>query len=80
MSNEQSSNAPIPIRTILYGAAGVVSVVLIAGAAVTVSPRHAQATPAYAAQTKLACTACHTSPAGGAGLTDRGKAFQKDHK
>ena len=36
----------------------------------------ATATPAYAAQTKLGCGSCHTSPSGGGGLTARGKKFK----
>ncbi len=40
------------------------------------APRPATATPAYAAQTKLACGGCHTNPAGGGALNDRGKKFQ----
>ncbi len=58
---------------------------LCAGAAlaliVTVAPRPASATPAYAAQTKLACGACHKSPSGGGPLTAKGATFQKNgHK
>jgi len=45
------------------------------------APRPAAATPAYAAQTKLACGGCHANPAGGGALTDRGKKFQANgHK
>jgi hypothetical protein len=45
------------------------------------SQRTATATPAYAAQTKLACGACHANPAGGGALTARGKKFQDNgHK
>jgi hypothetical protein len=45
------------------------------------APRPATATPAYAAQTKLGCGSCHTNPAGGGGLTARGKKFQANgHK
>lgn len=80
MSNNRSSDAFIRIGTILYGAAGVLSAVSIAAAAVTLSPRHAQATPAYATQTKLACGACHGNPPSATNLTDRGKDFQKNHK
>jgi hypothetical protein len=65
----------IPIVTILCGAAGVVSAVLIAGAAVTLSPRQAQALPAYAQQTGLRCGRCHVNSAGGGPNTAFGKAF-----
>jgi len=45
------------------------------------SLRTATATPQYAAQTKLACAACHANPAGGGALTARGKKFQDNgHK
>jgi hypothetical protein len=47
----------------------------------TFAQRPATATPAYAAQTKLACGGCHANPAGGGALNDRGKKFQaKGHK
>ena len=80
MSNKQGSITFISLATMLCGAAAVVSAVLIAGVAATLSSRQAQATPAYAAQTGLACGACHTNPAGGGDLTERGRAFQKSHK
>jgi mono/diheme cytochrome c family protein len=80
MSNKQNSSALIPMATILCGAAGIVSAILIAGTAATLSPRQAEATPAYAAQMGLPCGACHTSSAGGGNLTARGKAFKKNHK
>ena len=48
---------------------------------VTLAPRQAAATPAYAAKTKLACGGCHANPAGGGALNDRGKKFQANgHK
>jgi hypothetical protein len=48
---------------------------------IALAPRYAEATPAYAQQTKLACGACHTNPSGGGTLTARGKKFQvKGHK
>lgn len=75
MSNKESSRAFISTITILCGAGGVASALLIAGAAVTVSPRQAQATPAYAQQTGLACGRCHVNPAGGGPQTAYGKAF-----
>jgi hypothetical protein len=55
------------------------AIALLSVAAFT--PRPATATPAYAAQTKLACGNCHTNPAGGGALTSRGKKFQANgHK
>ena len=38
----------------------------------------AWAFPEFARQTKLACATCHAIPAGGADLTDAGKAFKAD--
>jgi len=59
---------------ILYSAAGITAI-LVGGLIVVAAPKPATATPAYAAQTKLACGRCHASPAGGGSLTDFGKAF-----
>jgi hypothetical protein len=75
MTNKEGSSALIPIVTILCGAAGVAVAVLIASAALTISPHQAQALPAYAAQTKLACGRCHVNRAGGGPNTAFGKAF-----
>jgi len=61
--------------TALCMAAGAATAVLIAGAAVTLSPRQAEATPAYASQTGLPCGKCHVNPAGGGPNTAFGKAF-----
>ncbi len=61
--------------TALCMAAGVAAAVLIAGAGVTLTPRQAQALPAYAAQTGLPCGRCHVSAAGGGPRTAFGKAF-----
>ena len=74
MSSKEGSSASIPMR-LLCGAAGVAATVLIVGAAGTLSPRQAQATPAYAAQTHLPCGQCHVNPAGGGPTNDYGKAF-----
>ncbi|MGA3309861.1 MAG: hypothetical protein ABSD08_14775 [Xanthobacteraceae bacterium] len=73
--------AEIPRTFNLFGttavamAAAVASVALIAGTAVTLSPRQAQALPAYASQTGLPCGRCHVNPAGGGANTAFGKAF-----
>jgi len=48
-------------------------------ACVTLVTAQAHATPGFARETKLACAGCHTNPAGGAGLSDAGKAFKADH-
>jgi hypothetical protein len=66
---------------------GKLTLALIPAAAIaliltaTFAQRPATATPAYAAQTKLACGSCHANPAGGGALTSRGKKFQENgHK
>ena len=74
MSSEEGSNVSIPTRA-LFGAGAVAAAILIAGAVITLSPRQAQALPAYAAQTKLPCGKCHVNPAGGGPRTDFGNAF-----
>jgi hypothetical protein len=61
--------------TLLCGAAGMAAAVLIVGAAATLSPRQAQALPAYAAQTGLPCGKCHENPAGGGPRNAFGQAF-----
>jgi hypothetical protein len=40
------------------------------------APTAANAKPEFAAQTKQACGACHTSPAGGGKLTAKGEKFK----
>ena len=75
MRYERRSSVFLPSVTFLCGACGVAAAVLIAATAVTVSPRQAQALPAYAAQTGLACGRCHVNPAGGGPNTAFGKAF-----
>jgi cytochrome c553 len=50
-------------------------------ATVTLAPRQAAATPAYAGQTKKACGFCHVNPAGGGPRTPAGDKFQQNgHK
>ncbi len=80
MHNQESSNSAIPV-TIIWGAASLAAALLIASLAVIASPRHAQATPAYAAETKLPCGKCHVNPAGGGATTAFGKEFAAEgHK
>ncbi len=59
-------------RTVIVGILAV-AVVCFAAAPVW-------AFPELARQTKLACATCHVNPAGGAALTEAGKAFQTDRK
>lgn len=73
MSKHEGSSGVIS-KALLFGAAGAVAV-LIAGAAITLSPRQAQALPAYAAQTGFPCGKCHENPAGGGPRNAYGQAF-----
>jgi hypothetical protein len=68
--NRINSTSSAVLSAIGIGAAILASDVII----VTVA-KPAAATPAYAAQTKLACGRCHASPAGGGSLTNFGKNF-----
>jgi len=77
MQHHASSTARIPVA-ILAGGLGIAALLI---AAITVTPHQAEATPAYAAQTKLGCGSCHSNPAGGGNLTARGRKFQANgHK
>jgi hypothetical protein len=51
--------------------------ILVAGIGLSLA-LHAWAFPEAARQTKLACATCHANPAGGADLTDSGKAYKAD--
>lgn len=57
------------------GAAAIATLVVLAGAAVSVSSRPAGALPVYAQQTGLPCGRCHVNPAGGGPRTKFGQAF-----
>jgi len=75
MSNKRRLSALISATPVLCGGAGVLSAALIVGLATLLPPREAQATPAFAQQTGLACGKCHVNPAGGGPTTAFGKAF-----
>lgn len=64
-----------PVPPLAYGLAVVSAAAFIVGFTVFAGPEPADALPAYATQTKLACGRCHVSPAGGGALTGFGKAF-----
>ncbi len=64
-----------PVPGAVFGLAGAGATALIVGLAAFSAPRPADALPAYAQQTKLACGRCHVSAAGGGALTAFGKAF-----
>ncbi len=75
MNNKQVSITLITMKTFLCAAVGGAVAALVAGAAATLLPRQAQATPAYAAQTGLSCGRCRVNSAGGGPNTAFGKAF-----
>jgi hypothetical protein len=78
---KERSTLLIPTAAILGGVASIGFAILLAGAAVSVTPRQAQALPQYAAQTGLPCGRCHVNPAGGGPRTAFGKAFAaRGHK
>jgi hypothetical protein len=58
---EGSSQSNFARVSLLAGGAGLVSAILLAGAALVVSPREALANPAIAQQTGQPCGQCHTS-------------------
>lgn len=58
-----------------FGLAAAMAIVLTAGGAVLIAPRPANALPAYAQQTGLACGRCHVNPKGGGPNTAFGKSF-----
>ena len=60
---------------VLYSATGIGAAILVNGVIIAAMAKPATATPAYAAQTKLACGRCHASSAGGGSLSNFGKDF-----
>jgi len=58
----------------------LVAVLTLASAFLVVSPRSANATPAFASQTGKACGACHANPSGGGKLTAAGEKFKASKK
>jgi len=65
----------IPAAALLGGVASIGFALLLAGIAITVTPRQSQATPAYAGQTGFPCGKCHVNPAGGGPRNAFGQAF-----
>ena len=64
-----------PVPGVIFGLAGALATASIVAVVAFLAPRPADALPAYAQQTKLACGRCHVSAAGGGALTAFGKAF-----
>jgi hypothetical protein len=58
---------------LVFGAA-----IAVGFAIASIAPHQAQASPAFTAQTKQPCTACHTSPPSAQNLTDVGKKFKEN--
>jgi len=64
-----------PVPGLVFGLAGALATASVVALAAFAAPRPADALPAYATQTKLACGRCHVSAAGGGALTGFGKSF-----
>src|SRR4249920_172455 len=73
MTNRKQEPRPIP--ALAYALAVASAAGFVVGLAVFAAPDPADALPAYAQQTKLACGRCHVSAAGGGALTGFGKSF-----
>ncbi len=56
-----------------------IAVVLALAASIGFTAHRVSAFPSFARSTKAACAAWHVSPAGGAALTDAGKAYKADN-
>lgn len=52
-------------RTTALAGAGVTAAMLVAATTLIVTPRPAQANPAYAQKMNLHCSVCHVNPKGG---------------
>jgi hypothetical protein len=75
MDRQQEHEQLRSIPLLAFGLIAASSTAFVIGLAVFVTPQPADALPAYAQQTKLACGRCHVSAAGGGALTAFGKAF-----
>ncbi len=64
-----------PISSLVLGLAGALATASIAALAAFADSQPADALPAYAQQTGLACGRCHVNPAGGGARTSFGNAF-----
>ncbi len=82
MRNPNVVNTFAPATTTLVRALGLGIASLIAATTLMLTPpQRAEALPAYAQQTKLACGSCHANPSGGGDLKPLGKKFQANgHK
>jgi mono/diheme cytochrome c family protein len=64
-----------PVPGLVFGLAGALATACIAALTAFTAPQPADALPAYAQQTGLACGRCHVNPAGGGARTSFGNAF-----
>ena len=64
-----------PVPGLVIGVAGALATASIVALAAFTAPQSADALPAYAQQTGLACGRCHVNPAGGGARTSFGNAF-----
>ncbi len=64
-----------PVPGVLCGLGGALATALIVGVAAFSASQRADALPAYAQETGLACGRCHVNPAGGGARTSFGNAF-----
>ena len=64
-----------PVPGVILGLAGALATASIVGVVAFTAPQPADALPAYAQQTGLACGRCHVNPAGGGARTAFGNAF-----
>ena len=64
-----------PVPGVIFGLAGALATASIVALAAFTAPQPADALPAYAQKTGLACGRCHVSPAGGGARTAFGNAF-----
>lgn len=81
MTGREHERSLKPVPRPVYGLAGAAAVALVVGSTAFVTPRPADALPAYAQQTGLACGRCHVNPAGGGARTAFGNAFMANgHK
>ena len=76
-----SSSSTATRKTVVAVLATLGLGMLVVSAGVVVAPRHATATPAYAAKEAKPCGYCHVNPAGGGPENDKGKEYQANgHK
>jgi mono/diheme cytochrome c family protein len=64
-----------PVSGLVIGVAAALATASIVALAAFTAPQSADALPAYAQQTGLACGRCHVNPAGGGARTSFGNAF-----